>query len=288
MNKFLALLFLLFAASHAYELKNEYVYTENTIVSTDLFPDLPQRFEIVRIPSDKTLYRLDANVVAKTFELHGITVDTAHVRYVNFVKQSPVDLTPLKEQLTRKFLECYPSIRINALTVTPRGYLESLPAEVRGSFDSRVCQNASGTFYLLNAQGLRRYLDYSIDAMLPILHTTQKVSRKEVLSGFNTLIKPIPFQSFKDLPLTSLPSRPARFRAGLKSGSALTVRNIEEVPLVLKNENVIVQVRNGAVILELSATATQEGSLYDIITIQKRDGKRAKAKVIGENRVELQ
>jgi flagella basal body P-ring formation protein FlgA len=68
----------------------------------------------------------------------------------------------------------------------------------------------------------------------------------------------------------------------------LTLRNIETIPLVLKNTPVTVELQNGAVIIEFEATATQEGLLYDIITIQKNDGKRAKAKVIGENRVELQ
>lgn len=288
MNNFLALLVFVFATLNAYELKEEYLYTDHTIVSTDLFPGLPQRFEIVKIPSDKYLYRLDAHVVAKTFELHGVPVETAGVRYVSFVKKSPVDLTPMQTQLERKLRECYPSIRIASVTVTPRGYLEGLYPQGRGVFDSRVCQHASGTFYVLNPQGLRHYLDYSVDAVLPVLHTTQKVSRKEGVSGFNTLLKPIPFRSFRDTPLTALPQKASRFRTAIKSATPLTLRHIEEIPLVLKDENVIAEVRNGAVVLEITATATQEGSLYDIITVQKRDGKRSKAKVIGEKRVELQ
>ncbi len=288
MNNFLTLLILFFSVLHAYELKEEYLYTDPIIVSTDLFPEMEKRFEIVRVPSEKTLYRLDSRTLAKTFELHGITIDTDKIRYVNFVKKSPIDLTPLKDQLAHKLQERYPSIRIRAVTITPRGYLDSLPSDAKGVFDSRIYQNASGTFYVLNSKGLRHYLDYSIDAILPVLHTTQKVLRKEILGGFNTLLKPVPFDSFKDTPLTAFPSESVRFRSSLQSGTLLSVRNIEAVPLVLRDENVIVQIQNGSVVLELSATATQEGALYDIITIQKRDGKRSKAKVIGKNRVELQ
>ncbi|MBN2869600.1 MAG: flagellar basal body P-ring formation protein FlgA [Campylobacterales bacterium] len=288
MNNFLPLLLLLVSVFHAHELKEEYLYTDPTIVSTDLFPEVEKRFEVVRIPAEKTLYRLDAQTLAKTFELHGITIDTAKIRYVNFVKKSPVDLTSLEDQLAEKLRERYPSIRIRAVKITPRGYLDSLPHDAKGFFDNRIYQNGSGTFYVLNSQGLRRYLDYSVDALLPVLHTTRRVLRKETLGGSNTLLKPVPFTSFKDIPLTAFPSESVRFRSNLKNGTLLNVRNIEAVPLVLRNENVIVQIRNGSVVLELSATATQEGALYDIITIQKRDGKRSKAKVIGKNRVELQ
>ena len=271
-----------------YELQKEYFFTDTTVTSSDLFPDVPKRFEIVRIPSDKHLYRLDANVVARTFELHGILIDTKGVRYVSFVKKSPVDTTLLQQQLEQKLRQCHPRIRIESITITPRGYLESLPADTEGVFDAKTCKNSSGTFFVQNGKGLRHYLDYSVVASLPILHTAQKVSRKEPLSGLNTLLKQVPFGSFRDVPLTTFPQTPSRFRSSLKSGTPLMTGHIEALPLVLKNDKVVAEVKNGAVVLEIIATATQEGSLYDIITIQKRDGKRSKAKVIGEKRVELQ
>ena len=59
MNNFLPLLFLLVSVFHAHELKEEYFYTDSTIVSTDLFPEVEKRFEIVRIPAEKTLYHAD-------------------------------------------------------------------------------------------------------------------------------------------------------------------------------------------------------------------------------------
>jgi len=287
MYKFLFLL-AFFVNLNGYELAENYSYRNTVIHSTDLFPEISQKFEILKIPSDKEQYRVDAKVIAKTFELNGITLDISKIRYVNFTKHSPVDFTPLKIQLETMLHEYYPSIRIEEITIIPRGYLSSLPKEVRGVFDDRFYQHASGTFYILDGQGLRRYLDYSVRATVSVLHTTQKISRRERLSGFNTLLKPIPFVSFKDKPLTALPDSPSRFRSNLKPGQPLTLRNIETVPLVLKNEKVIVEVRNESVVVEFGATATQEGLLYDIITIQKSDGKRAKAKVIGENRVELQ
>jgi len=287
MHKLLLLIFSLFTLN-AYELADNYEYKNTIIYSNDLFPELTQKFEILKIPSDKEQYRIDAQIISKTFELNGITIDSSKTRYVNFTKQSPVDFKPLKLQLEKMLLERYPSIKIEEITITSRGYLPSLSKETRGVFDDRFYQHAKGTFYILTPQGLRHYLDYKVSATISVLHTTQKITRRERLSGFNTLLKPVPFTLFKDKPLTALPDQISRYRSNLKSGQLLTLRNIETIPLVLKNENVVVEVRSDGVVVEFGATATQEGSLYDIITIQKSDGKRIKAKVIGENRVELQ
>ncbi|HEX5329337.1 flagellar basal body P-ring formation chaperone FlgA [Sulfuricurvum sp.] len=287
MNKlFFTLLFSL--TLNAYELKEDYTYINHTLYSTDLFPDLTKKFELLKIPEDKTQYRINAQVIAKTFELNGVEIDIAKVRYVNFIQQSPVDFTPIKNQLESLLRAQYPSIRIEEIIITPRGYLTSLPKKGRGVFDEHLFTNAKGTFYIVDETGIRRYLDYSVRATINILHTNQKVSRRDRISGFNTQIKQIPFTSFIDTPLATLPSESSRFRSNLRAGQLLTLRNIETVPLVLKNEKVVVEVKNDSVVVEFAATATQEGLLYDIITVQKNDGKRVKAKVIGENRVELQ
>jgi len=73
MNKLFLLLFLLLNL-HAYELAKSYEYEKNIIYSNDLFPALSQKFEILKIPSDQDHYRLDAQVIAKTFELNGIPI----------------------------------------------------------------------------------------------------------------------------------------------------------------------------------------------------------------------
>ncbi|MFZ2891335.1 flagellar basal body P-ring formation chaperone FlgA, partial [Sulfuricurvum sp.] len=233
-------------------------------------------------------YRIDAHIIAKTFELNGIVIDISKIRFVNFTRKSLVDMTPAKTQLEKMLKEYYPSIKITSIFITPRGYLHLLNKEYRAIFDTRFYQNAKGTFYIVGSDGIRHYVDYSVKATLNVLHTGQNVNRKETLSGLNTILKQVEFTSFRDIPLTEIPIETFRFRSNLKANQLLTLRNIETTPLVLKNENVAVIVQSDGVIVEFGARATQEGSLYDIITVQKRDGKRVKTKVIGENRVELQ
>ncbi|MDP1784753.1 MAG: flagellar basal body P-ring formation chaperone FlgA, partial [Sulfuricurvum sp.] len=121
-----------------------------------------------------------------------------------------------------------------------------------------------------------------------VLHTRQKIDRKEILSSANSTLKLITFTAFRGKPLITLPQQAHRFRLSLRENSPILDQNLEPLPLVLRGSKVSVQVQNESVIVEFIGTATQEGALYDIITIEKSDKRRAKAKVIGENRVELQ
>lgn len=165
MYKILFLMFHFFTLN-AYELGSNYEYDKQIVYSNDLVPDIPKKFEILQIPSDKSQYRIDAQIIAKTFELNGYTLDISKTRYVNFTRHSPVDFTPIKQQLSNLFQEKYPSIRIDGISIAPRGYLASLGKDTRGVFDPRFYQNATGTFYILDCDGLRHYLDYSITATL--------------------------------------------------------------------------------------------------------------------------
>jgi len=283
----LSLLLFFSTWAYGYTLEQNYTYNNPVIHAKDLFAELPVDFEILRIPDDTTRYRIDAQIITKSFELYGIAIDSTKVRYVNFTKESHIDLSPLELQLTKALKERYPTIVITQLRITPRGYLQSLPKEVKAVFDPKLFQNAQGTFYILDEQGIRHYLDYAVTATINVLHTTKKVDRRESLDGLNTQLKTIPFTSFKDIPVVEPSPHAYRFRSSIKANVPLTQRNIEALPLVIKGQKVTVEIRSDNVIVEFEATATQEAGLYDMITIQKSDGKRVKAKVIGENRVEL-
>jgi len=286
--RLLILLFLFFATAQCDTLKQTYTFNEPKIYSSDLVSGCPKRFEILQIPDDKSTYRINAQIIAKTYELNGCSIDVGKVRYVNFTKQTALNLSPLKQQLIDIFISTYPTMNIEKIDVFPRGFIESLPQHPKAVFDQDICDHNNGTFYVLDESGVRRYFDFTVDATLHVLHTNQKINRNQVLSSANSALKSVPFIQFRGKPLSTLPDQTQRFRRSLRDNIPIIDRYLEPLPIVLKGSKVSVQVQNGPVIVEFIATATQEGTLYDIITIEKSDKKRAKAKVIGENRVELQ
>lgn len=268
-------------------LQRSYTFSNPIITSGDLNVTCSKHFEIVRIPDGKTSYRMNANIILKTFELNNCVLENKEVKYVTFTKKSNISYEVLYEQANAYFLSNYPNMRIKSLQIHPHGYLDTLPANPVAIFDKDGYLRNKGVFYILNDEGLRRYFDYFLDASIICLHTSQKVSRKDPLSLNNCTLKEIPFVFFRSKPLSTILTD-RRFRSSLAQDSLITDRQIELKPIVLRNSKVNVQVRSDTVVVEFMATATKEGALYDIITIEKADKKRVRAKIIGENSVELQ
>lgn len=257
-------------------------------MSKNIDPTCEKNFEVLRIPDGKISYRVNAQIVLKTFELEGCPIETNKVRFVNFTKEMTNGLTVLEKQLKEFFQHYYPTIEIQEAHIIPHGSNEILPKEIHAVFDNNSYKTNKGTFYVMDDRGVRHYFDFTLDATLSALYTAQKVTRKEILSSQNTVLKPLPFTIFRGKPIDSIPDTPYRFRASLQENIPILDRHIEPIPMVLRGAKVSVIIQNGAVIVEFIATAIQEGKLYDIITVEKGDGKRSRAKIIGENKVELQ
>ena len=287
MYRYLFLILLNIIVINAAQLQSNYIFDTPIIMSQNIEPKCPKNFEVLRIPDGKTSYRMNANILLKTFELNGCTLESKEIKYVNFTKKSNANYEVLYEQVSAFFLSHHPTLRIQSVHIQPHGYLDALPQNPVAIFDKDGYLKNKGVFYVLNDQGLRRYFDYSLNATLVSLHTSQKVSRKDPLSLNNCTLKEIPFDFFRAKPLTTILAD-YRFRSTLPQESLITERQIELKPIVLRNAKVSVQVKSDGVIIEFIATATQEGALYDIITIEKADKKRVRAKIIGENSVELQ
>lgn len=269
-------------------LQQSYFFSNPVINSTDLNVSCPKNFEILRIPDGKNSYRVNAQIILKTFELNGCALDSGKTKYVNFSKRSNIDYTQLHDQITSYFMTNYPTMRITSIHIIPHGYTESLPANAHAVFEKESYKQNKGTFYVSDDTGIRHYFEYSLDATLEVLHVKQKTARKDILSSSNTTSKSVPFTSFRGKPLTKIPEASYRFRSSLNEDTVITDRHIEPRPLVIRGSKVSAQVKSNTVIVEFIATATQEGALYDIITIEKADGQRVRAKIIGDNTVELQ
>ncbi len=286
--RFFIFFVLLSSVLYSNTLQQNYYFSNPLINAADLNASCSKNFEILRIPDGKTSYRINSQIILKTFELNGCPIDGYKVKYINFTKRSNTDYAQLQDQIMTFFISRYPTMTIQSVQIIPHGYVESLPNNVHAIFDKDGYTKNTGVFYVQGSNGIRHYFEYSLDATIKVLHTTQKISRKEPLTFNNTTLKSIPFTSFRGKPITNIPEEPYRYRTSLNENNLITDRHIEPRPIVLRGSKVSVQVRSESVVVEFIATAMQEGALYDIITIEKADKKRIRAKIIGDNTVELQ
>ena len=132
--RLLILFSLFFASAQCDVLKQAYTFKEPKIYSSDLVSGCPKRFEILQIPDGKTTYRINAQIIAKTYELNGCSIDVGSVRYVNFTKQTALDLAPLKQQLMDFFISTYPTMNIEKINIFPRGFIEFIPENSKAVF----------------------------------------------------------------------------------------------------------------------------------------------------------
>ena len=283
------LLTLLFAPLYcAHTLQPSYMYETHTVMASTLFPDIEKDFKLFEIDAHKTMLRLRSDEIVERFDEQGITVDANSERYVTFIKRSPVDTAKLEQMLYDYFVEKLPGIIIHSLSVHPRAYTKSLPEHYNVKIAPKTFHRNSGSFYIVSHENKKYFFNFKINAEITYLLARQNLSRKELLTPFNTLKKVEPFQRVRALPLTSLESQRLRLRHPIKAGRIILMRNTEALPQVRRNQRVHVTVKSAAVEIQFTANALQDGALHDIISIEKSDGRRLRAKVIGLNQVEIE
>jgi flagella basal body P-ring formation protein FlgA len=268
-----------------YELQKEYPFMQDTLYSNDLFAEL-KVFELFTLDPKKMSYRIKATELQNIFAKHGVTV-TYTSPIIRFKRVFDFDMSALHVKLKTYYKKYYPDITIHALHVRPKTYLEALPESYDMIIPPKNFHRNEGTFYLKTQSKRRVFFDYKLDATLPVLSAKKTIERKEPLSSFNTRIKTVTFESFTSPPLSQLKESQWCAKIRLKEGRLIAQRNIEPIPLIKRDQNVIAIINNGALHVELSATAQNDGALYDMITITKSNGESLEAQVVGPNRVEI-
>ena len=283
----LTLLFL-YASAASYTLEEEYGYRDDTIMSTTLFSDMPGSFELFAIPPHVSRYRISAEEVVERFKAHGVEVDAGEVRYLNFVKISPISTEALERDVAAYYTQHYPSIAIAAVAVTPRVYTPELPAEYTVTISDTAYKSARGTFYITGSDGTKLFFDYAVDAKVRVFTARRDLRRDAPVDAVTVQRSAVPLDTLNSPPLDDLAGGTYRLKRHLKSGEVVMRRHVEVAPLVLRDADVLATLKTGNVLIEFHAIALQDGALHDMISIQKPDGKRLKAKVVGENKVEIE
>jgi flagella basal body P-ring formation protein FlgA len=276
---------LLFAA---HTLKPEYGYSDHRITSETLFPGLGEPFELFSIPPHKTRYRISAETIIDACARRGVAVENGGHRYITFLKKSPVDTGLIETKIAAFYSRHYPTITLHRIEVTPRVYTPSLPAGYRVVIPENSYKSGSGTLYAEGPSGKKFFFDYRVNAEVGVLRTRNRLKRDSALSPLNTKHAAVPLEHLRSLPLTEAPAGRYRLKRSLKADALILMRHVERAPLVNRGSKVSASLRTGQVLIQFHGIALQDGALHDIISIQKPDGQRIRAKVVGENKVVIE
>jgi flagella basal body P-ring formation protein FlgA len=268
-------------------LQQNYGYSDHTVTANDLFPELETDFILFEIPSHKTRYRVASSEIVKAFAKHGIALNDAKIRYVNFTKRSPVEIEPLYDELAEYYTLHYPSISIHDITIMPRVYTPQLPEGYNIVISDNSYKSAKGTFYAATETGKKYFFDYIVDGDVKVYVARNDLKRKTEINGVSVKTAAVPLHSLKSQPFIQQQQR-YRLKRNVKADEVIRSNYVEPAPLVLRDNKVSASIKTGNVIIHFHAIALQDGAFHDIISIQKPDGKRIKAKVVGDNKVEIE
>jgi flagella basal body P-ring formation protein FlgA len=281
------LIFLLITNIYCNEffVKDSYTISSKIVYSTDLFPNIEKKFEIAKIPDYSFEYKIPTTKLKSIFKSNGIEIQTPDKFYIKFVASMNYDEELIKKRIYEEFTENYDDLEINSITISPNTKTNLNGYQISSiNFDKYMTNNARGTLGVTftngSSQNKNVYFTFEIEAKQKILIATDNIEKDEILSKGNIALTLVPFikrqtSTKEDI----LSDRYICASQNIKKGSVITDRVIKKVDIIKRGSSVNAVYSKGAIDIEFSATALQNGTFDEIILIQ-RDDKKYKAKVI--------
>ena len=268
-------------------LNSTYYISSRNIQLQDILPNASYNVTLYKIPTNRYTKRVKSKELVALLQNHGFKDLITSSNYVQFIKKSPIDTSKIENDVLKLYKEKYPSMELNSLIILPRGYIKSLPKQFEVLMQKKAYLSNRGTLSIETLEKKKLFFDYIVDAKLSIYTAKNDIKKADKLSAFNTTKKSIRFTKFRAMPINVNHLNISQSKRNLKSDSIITLRDIDSLNLVKRGSHVSVKFEENHINISFSAKALQNGKLNDIITIQKRNKKRLKAKVIGKNRVEI-
>lgn len=279
--------FLLSLNIFALEHIQERYYIDGYKIQSSLFFKNQKSIKLYEIPQNKYSLRIKRSQLKKLLIDNGFKGFSIKSRYVYFEVNSPIDTTEIKSFLKNHYEEKYSNIDIKKIEVHPRSFMQKLPSSYTIHIRTRNHLSKSGILSIKDNHNKKYFFNYSIEAYLNILISRVKILRDEELSKQNTKIEKTKLNKFRDIPLQKIYHSEYQVKYHIKQNSVITYKDVEKLALVKRDTTVSVSLSNSGISISFAAKALQSGKLNDIITIQKSNGKRLKAKVIAAQRVEI-
>jgi flagella basal body P-ring formation protein FlgA len=284
---FLLLFFLSFLQAKTV-LDETILIQSDTINISDIIPHAMNDALLYELDTNRYTKRVKAEDVIQKLREYGYHNLEASSRYINFIKQSPINMKPLEEHLLLYYKEHYPSMRFNSLRVTPRGYVQEMQDAYAIVLPKRAHLKRNGTLYVKTDDKKKIFFDYTIDATVEVSLSKQSIRQGASLSKSNTTTKHVPLDRFRDELVLIQSDSSFQSKHHIRANEILTIRDVEKRNLVLRGATVSVKLLDNNMNIEFSAQALEDGKLNDIITVQNSKERKMKAKVIGQNLVEVQ
>ena len=284
--KFLVLLVFLVLHVNAEYIKKVYFVKSNDINLSVITKDYKNDKTIFHIQRDRYLKRVRTKDLLKILEQNGYHRFKTKTSYVNFIKESNIDTSSLKQKLISFYKQTYKNIDIKQVKIIPKTHLETLNEDYSFNIQPRSALLSHSTFSIKISSKKQIFFDYYIDANLYVYKSKIKIKKGEILNGRNLKRVYVKLDKFRYFPIQDYIGFQAKHH--INKNKIITTRDITKIDLVTRGGFVSVVLKDSDLEIDFSAKSIQNGSLGDIVLIQTSKGKKLRAKVIGKNLVQIE
>ncbi|MFC2073702.1 flagellar basal body P-ring formation chaperone FlgA [Campylobacterota bacterium] len=270
-------------------LESKYTLLTPELNASVIYPDIQKDFSIYTFDENKNRKSFSSKTLIKIFESHNLSLSDNSKGIVHFERTSDIDMGPVEKEIEAYYLSHYPNMKIDSIQLDPNGTITELPKEYTLMFKPHAHRYNHSSLQLTSNESNERYfLSYTILATIKVFKASHNINRGKILTYIDLKHTNEPFTRLTGIPLQRISKSPVRLKKRLQKGKIIYEHDVEALPYVLKNKPVYVRLTNGNVHLEFQAKSLQDGKVGDMISIQKKDNTRLKAKVVGKNLVEIE
>lgn len=282
-------LLLLNTFAFAATLESHYKLLTPELNASVIYPKIQNDFNIYTFDKNRNRKSFSSKTLIKIFESHNLSLDDKSRGIVHFERTSDIDLGPVKKEIEAYYLSHYSNIHIDSIILDPNGTITQLPKKYTLRFKPNAHQHNRSSLQLIADESKERFfISYTILATIKVFKASHNINRGKILSYIDLKQTNESFKRFTGRPLQSIGKSTVRLKKRLQKGKIIYEHDVEAPPSVLKNKPVYVRLTDGNVHLEFQAKSLQDGQIGDMISIQKKDKTRLKAKVVGKNLVEIE
>ncbi|MBD3797316.1 MAG: flagellar basal body P-ring formation protein FlgA [Campylobacterales bacterium] len=268
------------------ELQRNYFIEGDQIKISDILKDQPIKEDGVLFTFSSTHYikRVKSKELLKLLAAHGYTKVNSKYPYIQFSKKSPIDTKSLKEYIISLYRSKYKQISIKSVKISPRTYMEKLPAYTDVEFPQNEYLGNTGILSIKTKEHKQIFFNYEIDASVDVYIAKKDLQRNDELSVLNTTKNSIILKNFRSMPIQKLDENSLQVKHDMQKGELLTQRDVDPLSLIRRGSSVNVVLKNGSIFISFSAKALQDGILGESIFVENEKGKKIKVQVTGKNR----
>ena len=131
----------------------------------------------------------------------------------------------------------------------------------------------------------QKYLNVKVKLFKYVFTANRQINRNEAVSFENTNLILKEITSYNSTPAEGTDmEQPKRARINIPAGEIISIEFIEDEPIVYAGDRISASYVEGTVAIEFKATARQDGSVNELISI-KGNNRQYKAKIVGPGNV---